>query len=78
MVQLGRSVGLRWSGATTAYLGGSPIVGGNQDGNDPTVVQLKNLTVTSARNTWVPAALAVVSITVVGGLFLARRRRENS
>ena len=78
VVQLGRSVGLRWTGVTTAQLGGSPIVGGNQDGNDPTIVQLQNLTVTSARNTWIPIALAITSLTVISGLFLSRRRKNNS
>ncbi len=44
--------------------------------NDPTAIILSDLTVTSARNTWVPATLLVVSVTLIGGLFLARRKRE--
>ena len=52
------------------------FVVGNE--TDPTAITLSNLTVTSARNTWVPVALVVTSLTLVGGLFLARRRRENS
>jgi hypothetical protein len=42
----------------------------------PTVIQLRSLTASSARNTWLPVALLVIALVLgSGGLILARKRR---
>jgi hypothetical protein len=50
------------------------FVAGNINGNDPTAIQLSNLTVSPAR-TWLPWGLLVVSLVLGGvGLYVARRK----
>jgi hypothetical protein len=77
VIQLGRTVGLRWSRASTGQLGGTPLVAGNQEGNDPTLIQVQTLTATATRNTWLPLALVLTSLGLLGTLYYLQRRKKD-
>ncbi len=64
------------AGISTAQLGGTQFVVGSTSGSDPTVIQLRSMSATSARNTWLPMILLVSALLLGGsGLYLARKAR---
>ncbi|MCI0521416.1 MAG: hypothetical protein L0Z70_14305 [Chloroflexi bacterium] len=74
LVQMGRTVGVRWQTASTAELGGTPIIAGNQDGNDPTAVTMQSVSARS-QTAWLPwVILAAALLMAAGALMLLRKR----
>jgi hypothetical protein len=64
---------LRWSGASTANLGGTPLASGNQDLNDPTAINM--VSVSASSNIWLAVGLVVgVSVLALGALVVLRKR----
>jgi hypothetical protein len=71
---LGQS--LQISGLAASELEGTQYVVSSSDGTDPTVIQLRSLTASSARNIWLPLGLLLTAVIFgSGGLILARKRR---
>jgi hypothetical protein len=64
------------SGLQTSSLSGTQYVVGSSDGTDPTVVQIRSLSASGARNSWLPVGVLALSLVLGGaGFFLARWRR---
>jgi hypothetical protein len=75
LVQMGRTVGISWQTASTEELGGTPIIAGNQDGNDPTAITLESVSA-SSQAAWLPwVILAAALLSAAGALLLLRKRQ---
>jgi len=67
---------LQVSGIPASELSGTQYVVGSTDCSDPTAIQLRSLTASSARNTGLPITLLLIALVLgSGGLLLAYKRR---